>query len=126
MPTYLYRCDKCCADIEVIRRMNEPDPTTCPHCQCLSFKRVYTPPNLPSAGKELKEPEKVSQKLKPSGTLYGKPYYATRNSGLNAISYVDGVGYVEHSNFAGRPPGSFGKEGRVVVVKDKKNKRQYI
>ena len=40
MPVYLYACEKCENNKELVKGMNDPDPTTCPDCGS-NIKRVF-------------------------------------------------------------------------------------
>jgi putative FmdB family regulatory protein len=132
MPTYGYRCEACHDEFEHTKRMADPPPRRCPSCGSRRVSRVFTPPNVPCCGSSSSKHPAVADRLQPTGYQNGIPYYANRqgapaleNLGLNAVSFVngpEGPRIVEHPNLAGSPPGCDSRDGRVVVVKDKKKK----
>jgi len=40
MPVYVYSCEKCEDDKELVKGMSDPDPKTCPDCGS-NIKRVF-------------------------------------------------------------------------------------
>ncbi|MBN1485716.1 MAG: hypothetical protein JXA37_13465 [Chloroflexia bacterium] len=45
MPTYVYRCEDCQEEIEVIQKFSDAPLSTCPHCGG-SLKRLLFPPSI--------------------------------------------------------------------------------
>ena len=120
MPTYSYKCELCSCVFEHTKHMTEPDPKNCPFCGKSDISKIFTVPNLIPSGKVHNNHPSVSQKIQPNGRLGTQPYYSNHRGGLNAISYVNGVGYVEHPNLACSPPGCDSKDGRIVIVENEK------
>jgi putative FmdB family regulatory protein len=50
MPTYIYLCENCNDNKEVVKGMNDPDPKKCPDCG-LSIKRVFSVGGVQFKGK---------------------------------------------------------------------------
>ena len=50
MPTYDMRCNKCSYELEVVHKMSEPHPVTCPECHSDELKQVITSLNFQLKG----------------------------------------------------------------------------
>lgn len=43
MPIYEYRCDNCQHELEVLKKISDPEPETCPECGKDTLTRVISP-----------------------------------------------------------------------------------
>jgi putative FmdB family regulatory protein len=50
MPVYLYACEKCKDNKELVKGMNDPDPDLCPDCGS-NIKRVFSVGGIAFKGK---------------------------------------------------------------------------
>lgn len=50
MPTYVYSCDKCEDNKEIVKGMSDPDPTQCPDCGS-EIKKVFNAVGIQFKGK---------------------------------------------------------------------------
>jgi putative FmdB family regulatory protein len=50
MPVYLYACEKCEDNKELVKAMNDPDPEYCPDCGN-NIKRVFSVGGIAFKGK---------------------------------------------------------------------------
>jgi putative FmdB family regulatory protein len=50
MPVYIYLCEKCEEQKEVVKSMSDPDPTSCPDCN-QSITRVFNVGGVQFKGK---------------------------------------------------------------------------
>jgi putative FmdB family regulatory protein len=50
MPIYIYSCDTCEDSKELVKRMNDPDPESCPDCGG-SIKRIFNVGGIQFKGK---------------------------------------------------------------------------
>lgn len=50
MPTYVFSCDECKEEKEIVKGMSDPDPEQCPDCGG-SIKRVYGAVGIQFKGK---------------------------------------------------------------------------
>jgi putative FmdB family regulatory protein len=50
MPVYLYACEKCKDNKELVKDMNDPDPENCPDCGS-NIKRIFSVGGIAFKGK---------------------------------------------------------------------------
>ena len=50
MPVYVYSCEKCEDNKELVKGMNDPDPENCPDCGS-NIKRVFSVGGIAFKGK---------------------------------------------------------------------------
>jgi putative FmdB family regulatory protein len=50
MPVYLYACEKCEDNKELVKDMNDPDPKNCPDCGS-NIKRIFSVGGIAFKGK---------------------------------------------------------------------------
>lgn len=50
MPVYLYACEKCEDNKELVKDMNDPDPENCPDCGS-NIKRIFSVGGIAFKGK---------------------------------------------------------------------------
>lgn len=50
MPVYLYACEKCEDNKELVKDMNDPDPKNCPDCNG-NIKRIFSVGGIAFKGK---------------------------------------------------------------------------
>ena len=50
MPVYLYACEKCEDNKELVKSMNDPDPKDCPDCGS-NIRRVFSVGGIAFKGK---------------------------------------------------------------------------
>ena len=50
MPVYLYACEKCEDNKELVKDMNDPDPKNCPDCKS-NIKRIFSVGGIAFKGK---------------------------------------------------------------------------
>jgi putative FmdB family regulatory protein len=53
MPIYEYRCDSCGYQKEHLRKMSDPQLTTCPECGKESYSKTAFSGRLPTQGQRL-------------------------------------------------------------------------
>jgi len=130
MPTYEYQCRACSYRFDALQSMRAAKLRRCPQCRKNALERLISAPALILSAPRVALPAAVDEMVgdRPSSRL---PSLATTNKqlkpsienlGLQRLSLV-GNRWVVSPNLTGQPPGSFGMEGRVVVVKDKKKGR---
>lgn len=74
---YDYQCvnKKCKKVFEVIKRMSDPDPETCPHCRTDGPTRFYSTESLPTVGYTDRPPWTYPEARKfKTATYKGKTY----------------------------------------------------
>jgi len=130
MPTYEYQCRACSYRFDAQQSMRAAKRRRCPQCRKNALERLISAPALILSAPRVPLAAAVDEMVgdRPSSR---PPSLATTNRqlkpsienlGLQRLSLV-GNRLVVSPNLTGQPPGSFGKEGRVLVVKDKKKGR---
>jgi putative FmdB family regulatory protein len=71
MPIYVYRCERCGEETEVVRSMSGPPLQRCPHCKSTKLKRVFQAIGIAFKGSgfhktDYASPKKSSDEAKPS------------------------------------------------------------
>jgi len=120
MPLYDYHCSACNKVFENRQKMNDSSLPECPYCgEKNKIKKLPSAPALLINNKAYDAPQKILDQSSNFGGSKLHQLPKSKQNGLSRISYVDGVGYVESSDLVSPPPGSFGKEGRIVLVEEK-------
>ena len=52
MPTYVYRCDKCGIELELIQKITDEPIRTCPECKTETLKKIIQPSTFLLKGKD--------------------------------------------------------------------------